>query len=121
MTLKNNTLRQYYIRGGRIKFNNCRFAIRQILLEHYGYECAKCHQVGDVTVDHIVPLSRGGVNDFNNFQLLCCNCNKSKDSKIIDYRTAEDRNFQWPAFDYEQLKAMNKKIRKQNATCNGLA
>ena len=112
MTLKTNTPRQRYIRGERMMFNNCRFAIRQILLEHYGYECARSRQVGDVTVAHITPLSRGGVNDFNNFQLLCCNCNKSKDSKIVEYRTAGVRNFQWPAFDYEQLKAMNKEIRR---------
>ena len=32
----------------------------------------------DMTVDHIVPLSRGGTNAMRNLRLACRTCNRSK-------------------------------------------
>jgi len=37
-------------------------------------------------IDHIIPLARGGKNNFDNFQLLCPTCNLEKSTKTIDYR-----------------------------------
>jgi len=34
-----------------------------------------------MTIDHIVPKSRGGSNELNNLQPLCCECNGKKDNK----------------------------------------
>lgn len=34
-------------------------------------------------VDHILPTSRGGTDHFENLQLLCTRCNKSKGSKTM--------------------------------------
>ena len=41
------------------------------------------HYVGDknLTIDHRIPLSRGGYNDIRNIQLLCFSCNSSKGAK----------------------------------------
>lgn len=39
-----------------------------------------------VTLDHIVPLSRGGADTIDNAQPLCLSCNDSKWVKTIDYR-----------------------------------
>ena len=46
--------------------------------------CAGCKrpvQWKDATVDHIVPLARGGTNKATNLQMLCGSCNCSKGAK----------------------------------------
>lgn len=39
-----------------------------------------------LTIDHIVPLARGGSDDLSNKQLLCEKCNQNKGCEIVDYR-----------------------------------
>lgn len=34
------------------------------------------------TVDHIIPLSKGGKDDKSNWQLMCRECNKKKGNKM---------------------------------------
>lgn len=40
--------------------------------------CAHCRKKTKLTIDHIVPVSKGGSNWPRNLQLLCMNCNSSK-------------------------------------------
>ena len=41
-------------------------------------------------VDHILPQSRGGTDHFDNLQLLCTHCNKSKGNKTMaEWRAAQ--------------------------------
>ncbi len=35
------------------------------------------------TVDHVVPVSRGGVNHEHNLQILCMSCNGQKGTKTM--------------------------------------
>lgn len=55
------------------------------LCDQYGNVCLSCG-IDEITVDHVVPLVRGGANTIDNLQPLCKKCNFSKGSKIIDYR-----------------------------------
>jgi 5-methylcytosine-specific restriction endonuclease McrA len=57
------------------------------LKEKYGNKCIApgCSRT-DVTMDHVVPLSRGGKHSIENIQPLCKFHNYSKQTKVIDYR-----------------------------------
>ena len=55
------------------------------VLEVYGNACLACDKP-EVTIDHVVPVSKGGRNEIDNVQPLCGRCNTSKGTKTIDYR-----------------------------------
>jgi 5-methylcytosine-specific restriction endonuclease McrA len=58
------------------------------LVEASGGRCLSCGDRGDLTVDHIRPLGRGGSNTIENVQPLCSECNGIKGCEVMDYRTA---------------------------------
>ena len=43
--------------------------------------CNRCGNISDLTIDHIVPLSKGGTNETSNLQILCRRCNASKGAR----------------------------------------
>lgn len=51
------------------------------LIERDGYECQTCKTVDDLTIDHIIPLSKGGSDELENLQLLCRRCNSLKNDQ----------------------------------------
>ncbi len=57
------------------------------LCDKYGNRCLCCGR-SDVklTIDHVVPISKGGGNSISNLQPLCSLCNNRKHTEIIDYR-----------------------------------
>ena len=56
------------------------------LCVRYDNRCAKCGEQKPLTVDHVIPVSKGGANTIDNLQPLCTSCNCHKWTKIIDYR-----------------------------------
>mgnify|MGYP005817144389 CR=1 FL=1 len=61
------------------------------LLDKCGNKCLCCGR-SDVklTVDHIIPISKGGSNTIDNLQPLCLSCNDKKGAKTIWFRYSEN-------------------------------
>lgn len=51
------------------------------ILERDDFRCRHCGVRRFLTVDHIVPLDKGGTNDRENLQTLCRSCNSSKGNR----------------------------------------
>jgi len=55
--------------------------------------CAFCGERSDIQIDHIIPLSKGGVHGIGNFQPLCESCNKSKSDKYMIEWVAHSKKY----------------------------
>ncbi len=58
------------------------------LCASYGNVCLNCGS-SSITIDHVVPLSKGGQHHISNVQPLCQSCNSQKGTKSIDYRQSK--------------------------------
>ena len=70
----------------KIKRKKIPFRIRKMVFEKDGYRCQICGATSATTkleVDHIIPLARGGTDDFDNLITLCCHCNHGKNDNIF--------------------------------------
>lgn len=52
-------------------------------LKRLGGKCQHCGTTTNITIDHILPVSKGGTNHIGNLQPLCGSCNTRKLDKII--------------------------------------
>lgn len=59
---------------------------RQYVYDRDGNQCLACETEEWLTLDHIIPRSKGGNNCTDNLQTLCRGCNQEKGSQTIDYR-----------------------------------
>lgn len=80
-----------YVQNRRARKKNAEGKIGKddikILTEAQGGKCLMCGKKTKLTLDHIVPLSKGGRNDITNFQMLCHSCNSKKHTTIKDLRS----------------------------------
>ncbi len=58
----------------------------EALCDLYVHRCLACGEKRPLTVDHVVPIAKGGRNDIANIQPLCLSCNDKKGIHHIDYR-----------------------------------
>lgn len=63
---------------GRVELN------RRNIFKRDGHTCVYCGSKNDLTVDHIVPKSRGGGNSWENLVTACRPCNNTKDDRTPD-------------------------------------
>jgi len=75
-------------RKALIKENGGNFTIGEweLLKKQYGNICPMCGKKEPeikLTVDHVIPINKGGINFIENIQPLCGNCNSIKGTKLI--------------------------------------
>ena len=59
------------------------------LKKQYNWICTNCGKKEPkikLTIDHIIPISRGGLDNIGNIQPLCRRCNIKKYTKTIQYK-----------------------------------
>lgn len=64
----------------KIKFFKVILTKRNILIRD-GFKCVYCGDHKNLTLDHLIPKSRGGKNDWYNLVTCCDTCNKNKGDK----------------------------------------
>lgn len=74
------------VKGQNRRRGNIPLELRNILLRDANYACVECGaRAADgatLEVDHIVPFSQGGSDEYENLQILCATCNRKKGSKL---------------------------------------
>lgn len=85
-----NHRRRILLKGARNIENMLTGEEWNAVCERYGYSCLCCSKhievSFDMTCDHIIPITKDGLDTLENVQLLCRKCNSKKGTKIIDYR-----------------------------------
>ena len=72
-----------HVRRAR-KSKNGVFAIsKKELIKLYNSPCFYCGSLNKITIDHIIPISRGGSHSIGNLVSACAFCNGSKHTKFI--------------------------------------
>lgn len=82
--------RKYYDSQNPINFKEVKEKFDRL-----GNRCVVCGSCENITIDHIVPLSKGGTNETDNLQPLCKSCNSAKGNKsmkeFMKYRETREK------------------------------
>ena len=73
-------IKKKLVRTRRADFSARRAQLMLALIDRDGYVCQHpdCDSQDDLTIDHIIPLSRGGSDELDNLRLLCRRHNAEK-------------------------------------------
>ena len=77
-------LNPMWIRKQRLKTNGGQHTKEEweCLKEEHNWICVNCFKSGEITKDHIIPVSKGGTDDIKNIQPLCRSCNSRKHNQL---------------------------------------
>ena len=68
---------RYYV---RVPFRRIMLS-RKNILRRDGFRCQYCNQRERLTVDHVIPRSRGGRDQWTNLVAACISCNNKKGNR----------------------------------------
>lgn len=70
--------------SGKISMNEWKSA-----LSLTNFMCISCEDALADTIDHVIPLSLGGTNTYDNIQPMCLRCNLKKGRRQVDFRSRD--------------------------------
>jgi hypothetical protein len=70
------------LRSLRSEYRNMRAQLLKALRRKYEPICYYCGSPDSLTIDHKIPLSRGGSNSLSNLVFACASCNFRKRTKL---------------------------------------
>ena len=56
---------------------------RKMIYKRDNYKCQYCGSFKDLTIDHVIPKSKGGTNKWDNLVTCCRKCNLKKGDKLL--------------------------------------
>lgn len=56
---------------------------RDSVFDRDGNQCVYCGSTENLTLDHVIPISKGGSDDQDNLVCCCKRCNSSKNDKLL--------------------------------------
>jgi len=56
---------------------------RRVVLARDGYRCQYCGSPRHLTLDHVIPRSRGGITSWDNVVTSCAPCNTRKGARLL--------------------------------------
>lgn len=79
-------------RRSRVRGNGEWLVLEKEYRRLYASDCVVCGSVEKITVDHVIPIARGGRHSIGNLQPLCLRCNTSKGARLmIEFITYRDQ------------------------------
>lgn len=78
-------------------------ASRSMVYERDGYRCKACGATENLSLDHIIPVSKGGSDDPQNLQTLCRRCNSVKHKRELSLEKLRKALGQGPKSQNGQL------------------
>ena len=66
-----------------LPFNGVVFTRKNIFLRD-NHTCQYCGRSSNLTIDHVIPTSKGGTDEWENVVTCCIRCNNRKGDKLLD-------------------------------------
>jgi 5-methylcytosine-specific restriction endonuclease McrA len=69
----------------KVPFNYDRnsYPTRSLIYKRDDHECQYCGSKKDLTIDHVIPKSKGGLDTWDNLVACCIKCNLKKGSQFL--------------------------------------
>lgn len=68
-------------------YGRTNYPTRALIYKRDDYECQYCGSKYDLTIDHVIPRSKGGDDTWENLVACCSSCNLKKGDKLLKETT----------------------------------
>jgi hypothetical protein len=86
------------------------FPTRALIYKRDDHECQYCGSTKDLTIDHIIPRSRGGQDTWENLVACCHKCNTKKGNMLLSETNMKLRNIPQAPFNRVYLDLQKSRV-----------